>query len=95
MILFTESDHSTTETRAPEKCSEGLQLAKQGDVDAPKDFKGIMIFVSQDLVFLSGLGSCVLALGTKSGTDHHPNVYPRSYVEYVQKLEQETPGIYS
>ena len=31
----------------------------------------------------------------ESGTDRNPTVYPGSYVEYVQKLGHEAPGIYS
>jgi hypothetical protein len=31
----------------------------------------------------------------KSGTDRNPTVYTGSYVEYVQKLGHEAPGIYS
>jgi ATPase subunit of ABC transporter with duplicated ATPase domains len=54
-----------------------------------------MIFVSHDRMFLRGLGSRVLELGGESGTDRHPTVYPGSYVEYVQKLGHEAPGIYS
>ena len=46
-------------------------------------------------MFLRGLGSRVLELGGESGTDRHPTVYPGSYVEYVQKLGHEAPGIYS
>ena len=59
------------------------------------DFEGTMIFVSHDRMFLRGLGSRVLELGGESGTDCHPTVYPGSYVEYVQKLGHEAPGIYS
>jgi hypothetical protein len=36
----------------------------------------------------------VLELGGESGTDRTPTVYPGSYVEYVQKLGHEAPGIY-
>jgi ATPase subunit of ABC transporter with duplicated ATPase domains len=73
-----------------------LDLAtKEMLVDALKDFEGTMIFVSHDRMFLRGLGSCVLELGGESGTDRHPTVYPGSYVEYVQKLGHEAPGIYS
>ena len=43
----------------------------------------------------AGLGSRVLELGGESGTDRHPTVYPGTYVEYVQKLGHEAPGIYS
>jgi hypothetical protein len=64
-------------------------------VDALKDFEGTMIFVSHDRMFLRGLGSRVLELGRDSGTDRTPTVYPGSYVEYVQKLGHEWPGIYS
>ena len=46
-------------------------------------------------MFLSGLGSRVLELGGESGTDRNPTVYLGSYVEYVQKLGHEAPGIYS
>ena len=73
-----------------------LDLAtKEMLVDALKDFEGTMIFVSHDRMFLRGLGSRVLELGGESGTDRHPTVYPGSYVEYVQKLGHEAPGIYS
>ena len=60
-----------------------------------KDFEGTMIFVSHDRMFLRGLGSRVLELGGESGTDRNPTVYPGTYVEYVQKLGHEAPGIYS
>ena len=73
-----------------------LDLAtKEMLVDAMKDFEGTMIFVSHDRMFLRGLGSHVLELGGESGTDRHPTVYPGSYVEYVQKLGHEAPGICS
>src|SRR5215467_13718964 len=73
-----------------------LDLAtKEMLVDALKEFEGTMIFVSHDRMFLRGLGSRVLELGGESGTDRHPTVYPGSYVEYVQKLGHEAPGIYS
>src|SRR6202789_1940982 len=73
-----------------------LDLAtKEMLVEKLKDFEGTMIFVSHDRVFLRGLGSRVLELGGESGTDRHPTVYPGSYVEYVQKLGHEAPGIYS
>src|SRR4029077_11874643 len=73
-----------------------LDLAtKEMLVEALKDFEGTMIFVSHDRMFLRGLGSRVLELGGESGTDRHPAVYPGSYVEYVQKLGHEAPGIYS
>jgi ATPase subunit of ABC transporter with duplicated ATPase domains len=72
-----------------------LDLAtKEMLVDALKDFEGTMIFVSHDRMFLRGLGSRVLELGGESGTDRNPYIYPGSYVEYVQKLGHEAPGIY-
>jgi ATPase subunit of ABC transporter with duplicated ATPase domains len=73
-----------------------LDLAtKEMLVEALKDFEGTMIFVSHDRTFLRGLGSRVLELGGESGKDRTPRVYPGSYVEYVQKIGHEAPGIYS
>jgi ATPase subunit of ABC transporter with duplicated ATPase domains len=73
-----------------------LDLAtKEMLVDALKDFEGTMIFVSHDRMFLRGLGSRVLELGGESGTERNPRVYPGSYIEYVQALGHEAPGIYS
>ena len=77
------------------KKRKGGPAPKEMLVDALKDFEGTMIFVSHDRMFLRGLGSHVLELGGESGTDRHPTVYPGSYVEYVQKLGHEAPGIYS
>jgi ATPase subunit of ABC transporter with duplicated ATPase domains len=64
-------------------------------VDALKNFEGTMIFVSHDRMFLRGLGSRVLELGGETGKDRHPRVYPGSYVEYVQAIGYEAPGIYA
>lgn len=73
-----------------------LDLAtKEMLVEALKEFEGTMIFVSHDRMFLRGLGSRVLELGGESGTDRRPHVYPGSYVEYVQKIGHEAPGIYA
>ena len=73
-----------------------LDLAtKEMLVDALKDFEGTMIFVSHDRTFLRGLGSRVLELGGESGTERIPRVYPGSYLEYVQTIGHEAPGIYS
>ncbi len=73
-----------------------LDLAtKEMLVEALKGFDGTMIFVSHDRMFLRGLSSRVLELGGESGTDSKPVVYPGSYVEYVQALGHEAPGIYS
>src|SRR5205807_1669385 len=63
-------------------------------VEALKEFEGTMIFVSHDRMFLRGLGSRVLELGGESGMERDPQVYPGSYIEYVQKLGHEAPGIY-
>jgi ATPase subunit of ABC transporter with duplicated ATPase domains len=73
-----------------------LDLAtKEMLVEALKDFEGTMIFVSHDRMFLRGLGSRVLELGGESGTDRKPRVYPGSYIEYVQALGHEAPGIHA
>jgi len=73
-----------------------LDLAtKEMLVEALKEFEGTMIFVSHDRTFLRGLASRVLELGGESGTDRKPRLYPGNYVEYVQALGHEAPGIYS
>jgi ATPase subunit of ABC transporter with duplicated ATPase domains len=73
-----------------------LDLAtKEMLVDALKGFEGTMIFVSHDRMFLRGLASRVLELGGESGKDRNPRLYPGSYIEYVQALGHEAPGIYS
>jgi len=73
-----------------------LDLAtKEMLIEALKQFEGTMIFVSHDRTFLRGLGSRVLELGGESGISRHPLVYPGSYVEYVQKIGHEAPGIYA
>jgi ATPase subunit of ABC transporter with duplicated ATPase domains len=72
-----------------------LDLAtKEMLVEALREFEGTMIFVSHDRMFLRGLASRVLELGGESGTDRQPRVYPGSYVEYVQAMGHEAPGIY-
>ncbi len=71
-----------------------LDLAtKEMLVDSLKQFEGTMIFVSHDRTFLRGLGSRVLELGGESGRERDPVVYPGSYVEYVQRLGHEAPGV--
>jgi ATPase subunit of ABC transporter with duplicated ATPase domains len=73
-----------------------LDLAtKEMLVEKLKDFEGTMIFVSHDRVFLRGLGSRVLELGGESGQERNPRIYPGSYIEYVQALGHEAPGIYT
>jgi ATPase subunit of ABC transporter with duplicated ATPase domains len=73
-----------------------LDLAtKEMLVEKLKDFEGTMIFVSHDRVFLRGLGSRVLELGGETGQDRNPRIYPGSYIEYVQALGHEAPGIYT
>jgi ATPase subunit of ABC transporter with duplicated ATPase domains len=66
-----------------------LDLAtKEMLVDSLKNFDGTMIFVSHDRVFLRGLSSRVLEVGST------PHVYPGSYIEYVESTGYEAPGIY-
>ena len=73
-----------------------LDLAtKEMLVEALKSFEGTMIFVSHDRMFLRGLGLRVLELGGESGTERNPRLYPGTYVEYVQAIGHEAPGIYT
>jgi ATPase subunit of ABC transporter with duplicated ATPase domains len=73
-----------------------LDLAtKEMLVEGLKEFEGTMIFVSHDRTFLRGLGSRVLELGGETGTSKIPRVYGGSYIEYVQSLGHEAPGIYT
>jgi ATPase subunit of ABC transporter with duplicated ATPase domains len=73
-----------------------LDLAtKEMLVEALKDFEGTMVFVSHDRTFLRGLGARILELGGESGVDRTPRVYPGSYIEYVQAMGHEAPGITS
>jgi ATPase subunit of ABC transporter with duplicated ATPase domains len=73
-----------------------LDLAtKEMLIEALKNFEGTMIFVSHDRTFLRGLGSKVLELGGETGKERTPRVYPGTYVEYVQTIGHEAPGIYS
>ncbi len=73
-----------------------LDLAtKEMLAEALSQFEGTMIFVSHDRTFLRSLASRVLELGGESGTGRDPLIYPGSYVEYVQKLGHEAPGIHA
>jgi ATPase subunit of ABC transporter with duplicated ATPase domains len=73
-----------------------LDLAtKEMLAEALRGFEGTMIFVSHDRTFLRSLASRVLELGGESGTGREPLIYPGSYVEYVQKLGHEAPGIHA
>jgi ATPase subunit of ABC transporter with duplicated ATPase domains len=68
-----------------------LDLAtKEMLAEALRDFEGTMIFVSHDRTFLRALASRVLEIG-----EGDPLLYPGSYVEYVQKLGHEAPGIHA
>src|SRR6201986_4796498 len=79
-----------------DEATNNLDVAtKEMLVEALKEFEGTMIFVSHDRMFLRGLSSRVLELGGESGTDRNPHIYPGSYVEYVQKIGHEAPGIYA
>ena len=73
-----------------------LDLAtKEMLIDSLKEFEGTMIFVSHDRTFLRGLGNRVLELGGETGVDAHPNLYPGTYIEYVERTGHEAPGIHS
>jgi ATPase subunit of ABC transporter with duplicated ATPase domains len=66
---------------------------KQMLVEALREFEGTMLFVSHDRTFLRGLSNRVLELGGETGTDPEPNLYPGSYVEYVERSGHEAPGV--
>ena len=73
-----------------------LDLAtKEMLAEVLRAFEGTMIFVSHDRAFLRSLASRVLELGGESGSGRDPLIYPGSYVEYVQKLGHEAPGIHA
>ena len=61
-------------------------------IEALGPFDGTMIFVSHDRTFLRGLSTRVLELGGGEG-DAAPQVYPGSYVEYVERTGHEAPGV--
>jgi ATPase subunit of ABC transporter with duplicated ATPase domains len=62
---------------------------------ALKDFEGTMIFVSHDRMFLCGLSSRCWNWAVRAARIAIPLSILGSYVEYVQKLGHEAPGIYS
>jgi ATPase subunit of ABC transporter with duplicated ATPase domains len=69
-----------------------LDLAtKEMLVSALREFEGTMLFVSHDRTFLRGLASRVLELAGEG----HAQVYPGSYVEYVERSGHEAPGVRS
>ena len=86
-ILFIDEVLAVGDAEFQKKC-----LGKMSEIGAGGR---TVIFVSHDRMFLRGLGSRVLELGGESGTERDPLVYPGSYVEYVQRLGHEAPGIYS
>ncbi|MBM4439800.1 MAG: ABC-F family ATP-binding cassette domain-containing protein [Candidatus Rokubacteria bacterium] len=57
-------------------------------IDALRTYDGTMIFVSHDRTFLRGLSTRVLELEGAA-----PQVYPGSYVEYVERSGHEAPGV--
>jgi ATPase subunit of ABC transporter with duplicated ATPase domains len=73
-----------------------LDLAtKEMLVAALRDFEGTMLFVSHDRAFLRGLSNRVLELGGETGLEVKPNLYPGSYVEYVERTGHEAPGVHA
>jgi len=46
-------------------------------------------------MFLRGLASRVLELGGETGQEREPRLYPGSYIEYVEALGHEAPGIHA
>jgi ATPase subunit of ABC transporter with duplicated ATPase domains len=71
-----------------------LDLAtKEMLIEALKDFEGTMLFVSHDRTFLRGLANRVLELG---GEEHDgPMAFGGSYLEYVERMGREAPGVHN
>ncbi|WP_257303584.1 ABC-F family ATP-binding cassette domain-containing protein [Geothrix campi] len=71
-----------------------LDLAtKEMLIEALKDFEGTMLFVSHDRTFLRGLANRVLELG---GEEHDgPLAFGGSYLEYVERMGREAPGVHN
>jgi len=71
-----------------------LDLAtKEMLIEALKDFEGTMLFVSHDRTFLRGLANRVLELG---GEEHEgPMAFGGSYLEYVERMGREAPGVHN
>ncbi|MCB9879484.1 MAG: ABC-F family ATP-binding cassette domain-containing protein [Planctomycetes bacterium] len=66
---------------------------KQMLVKTLQDFEGTMLFVSHDRTFLRGLANRVLDVS--ACTQGKPaDVYPGSYVEWVEKTGMEAPGVH-
>jgi len=71
-----------------------LDLAtKEMLIEALKDFEGTMLFVSHDRSFLKGLANRVLELAGEEHENHLP--YLGSYLEYVEKMGREAPGVHN
>jgi len=71
-----------------------LDLAtKEMLIEALREFEGTMLFVSHDRTFLRGLANRVLELG---GEEHAgPLLFGGSYLEYVEKMGREAPGVHN
>jgi ATPase subunit of ABC transporter with duplicated ATPase domains len=68
-------------------------VTKEMLIEALKDFEGTMLFVSHDRTFLRGLANRVLELG---GEEHEgPLLFGGSYLEYVDKMGREAPGVHN
>jgi ATPase subunit of ABC transporter with duplicated ATPase domains len=76
---------------------------KQMLVDTLKGFEGTMLFVSHDRAFLRALATQVLDLSGLPAKEaaaagakptRRPVVYPRSYVEWVERTGCEAPGVH-
>lgn len=61
-------------------------------VDTLKGYEGTLLFVSHDRAFLRALGTQVLDLSGERGKG--PELYPRSYVEWVERTGHEAPGVH-
>jgi ATPase subunit of ABC transporter with duplicated ATPase domains len=68
-------------------------VTKQMLVETLHDFEGTMLFVSHDRTFLRGLAKSVLDV-SECPNGGRPQVYPGSYVEWVEKTGMEAPGVH-
>jgi ATPase subunit of ABC transporter with duplicated ATPase domains len=68
-------------------------MTKEMLVQTLRDYEGTMLFVSHDRGFLRGLATRVLDV-SPCLSGKAPNIYPGSYVEWVERTGMEAPGVH-